>query len=419
MPLRIALIGLLLLIDATGALAQSEGMPRDIRLEHSLALPDSGGPRLDFTLRVPYERLVFERADSGFVARLRIACRAERRRDRQEATLLLHDERRVADFAASRERGRSFERGFSLALGPGEWRVEILIYRRDEQHPWRDRFELTVPDLAQGAVYLQGPRWRAGRASGELTPPFLFFDPWRISEEASSFADGEAATIGVGCEILNWRSAPLAGELLLSLEARGGDLAHYARQSLSVAPGRQRIDWELPLAELGMGVYKLELLLDAGGERQRLRGRLDVGLTRAAFGRDWERTLALLQPLASGDERMDLAAAPPAERRRLWREFWQRRGSGETPGENAALATYCERISEANLRFGAGQRDGYLSDRGQVLLERGTPDRVEQLEDERNFRQLEYWYYLAAGLVYVFEDRHGAGDFVLLRVMSA
>lgn len=418
MQLRTALIGLLCLAVATGAAAQPEDMPRDVRVEHSLALPDSGGPRLEFTLRLPYERLVFERADSGFVARLRIACRAERRSDRQEATLLLNDEVRVANFAASRERGRRFERSLSLPLGPGDWQVETLIYRRGEQRPWRSRFPLTVPDLAQGALFLQGPQWSEGRGSGQVTPPFFFLDPWRIGEEASSFADGDAAALAVGCEVLNWGTQALSAELILSLEARGGDLVHYARRTLSLAPGRQRCEWDLPLAELEMGVYRLDLQLVAGEERRQLRGRLDVGLTRAAFERDWERTLVLLQPLASGDERAELAAAPPTERRRLWREFWQRRGAGETPAENAALAAYCERITEANHRFGAGQRDGYLSDRGQVLLERGAPDRVEQLEDERNFRQLEYWYYHAAGLVYVFEDRNGAGDFVLLRVMN-
>ncbi|MBM4116335.1 GWxTD domain-containing protein [bacterium] len=419
MRLLATLIGLPLMLAAPGAAAEPEALPRDIRLEHSLALPDSGDPRLEFTLRLPYERLVFERGETGFVARLRIACRAERRSDREEAALLLNDEVRVADFAASRERGQRFEREFALALGPGDWQVETLIYRRGEQRPWRDRFPLTVPDLAPGALFLQGPRWREGRGSGQVTPPFFFADPWRIAEDASSFADGDAAALAVGCEVLNWGERPLTGELLLSLESRRGDLVHYARRPLALAPGRQFCEWELPLAQLGMGVYKLELELVAGEQRRQLRGRLDVGLAQAAFGREWERTLALLQPLASGDERAALAAAPPSMRRQAWREFWERRAAAETPADNPALTAFCERISEANLRFGAGQRDGYLSDRGQVLLERGAPDRVEQLEDERNFRQLEYWYYLAAGLVYVFEDRHGAGDFLLLRVMNA
>ena len=43
---------------------------------------------------------------------------------------------------------------------------------------------------------------------------------------------------------------------------------------------------------------------------------------------------------------------------------------------------------------------------------------METTEDEGNFRTLEVWTYDRQGLVYVFEDRHGAGDFVLLRVMN-
>ncbi len=421
MQSRTALTGLMLLVVSSGlALAGArEELPRDVRLDHSLSLPDSGGARLDFELRIPYEQLVFERSGAGFAARLRIACRAERRSDREEANLLLHDEVTVPDFAASRRREEHYRRSFGLALGPGAWRVEALIYSRGEAKPWRERFELEVPDLASSALFLQGPRWAPGRGSGQRTPPFFFHDPWRLPAAVSCFTDGDAATIGLACDVHNWGEGELRGELLLSLEDRRGELLYYARRELLLPPGRHSLAWELPQARLAMGVYRLDCELVTGEERRQLRGRLDVGLTPAAFGREWERTLGLLRPLASADERDELAAAPAAERAARWQAFWDRRGlAAGDRGENSALADFCERVSEANARFEAGQRDGYLSDRGQVYLERGAPDRTELVEDDRNFRQLEYWYYLGAGLVYVFEDRHGAGDFVLLRVMN-
>jgi len=418
---RTALTGLMLLVVSPGlALADArEELPREVRLEHSLSLPDSGGARLDFELRIPYDRLVFERSPAGFTARLRIACRAERRSDRREASLLLHDEVAVPDFAASRRRSEHFARTFALALGPGEWRVETLIYGRSERAPWRQRFELEVPDLASGALLLQGPRWAPASGAGQRTPPFFFLDPWRIRTDASCFTDGDAATVGVACDVLNWGQGELQGEFQLSLEDRGGDVVYFARRELRLPPGRLTLTWEIPQTQLGMGVYRLVGELAAGEERRQLRGRLDVGLTPAAFSREWGRTQALLRPLASADELNDLAAAAAADRPALWQAFWERRGpAAAAPAENVALTAFCERISEANTRFDAGQRDGYLSDRGQVYLERGAPDRTELVEDDRNFRQLEYWYYLGAGLVYVFEDRHGAGDFVLLRVMN-
>ncbi len=418
---RTALTGLMLLVVSSGlALASArDELPRDIRLEHSLALPDSGGARLDFELKIPYERLIFERSAAGFTARLRIACRAERRRDGGEASLLHHDAVTVPDFMASRRRGEHYAHAFGLSLGPGTWQVETLVYGRGDNEPWRERFELEVPDLASGALFMQGPRWASGRGSGQRTPPFFFHDPWRIRDDASAFVDGDAPTIGVACDVLNWGLGELRGELELSIEDRRGELVYYARRELLLSPGRQPLSWEIPQAQLGMGVYRLRCELSAGEERRRLEGRLDVGLTAAAFGREWERTQALLRPLATADELEDLAAAPDAERAAAWEAFWARRGQAAgTQLENAALADFCERISEANTRFDAGQLDGYLSDRGQVFLERGLPDRTELVEDDRNFRQLEYWYYLGAGLVYIFEDRHGAGEFVLLRVMN-
>jgi hypothetical protein len=52
---RTALTGLMLLVVSPGlafAAARDE-LPRDIRLEHRLALPDSAGARLDFELKIP------------------------------------------------------------------------------------------------------------------------------------------------------------------------------------------------------------------------------------------------------------------------------------------------------------------------------------------------------------------------------
>ncbi|MCB1161601.1 MAG: GWxTD domain-containing protein [Candidatus Krumholzibacteriia bacterium] len=416
-----ALLGpTLLLVAATAAAQGSEDLPRDIRLDHSLALPDSGSARLEFHLEIPYERLVFERADSGFAARLRIAGRARRESDHEETTLLRHASVRAADFAASRRKGQHFTEDFALELGAGRWDVELLLYARGPARPWRDAFAVEVPDSSHGTLFLQGPRWAGGRGQGALTPPFFFRDIWRIPDDRSHFADGAPARAALSCELLNWSQESLEAEAVLSVEDARGKLAHYARRVVEVGPGRQALDWELPVNKLGMGAYLVDIDLRVQGEseRRRLTGRLDVGLTQAAFDRDWERTQELVRPLASLDEREDLAAALPRERLVRWRAFWARRDpGGDAPG-NPALEAFCEHVSDANRRFGAGARDGYLSDRGQVYLQYGPPDRVETTEDEGNFRTLEVWTYDRQGLVYVFEDRHGAGDFVLLRVMN-
>lgn len=399
------------------AAARNDEWPRDLRLDHTLALSDSGSSRLDFQLKIPYERLVFRREDAGFAASLRLACHARRSGDGREMDTLIRDRVLSEDFAASRRRNQHYFREFDLPLGPGDWKVTVKIFSRGADHSWERRFDVKVPDSEAGELFLQGPHW-PGAGYWENTPPFTFFDPWRLPLETSRFVDGAAATVPVSCALLNWHEETLEAEVVLTLERAGGALAHYARQHLSLGPGRRDLSWEIPVERLDMGAYLLQVELRVDERHQRNQGRLDVGLTRAAFGRSWNRTLRLLRPLASAEEWIELSETPRELRLQAWQQFWARRdSSGELPG-NAALEIYCERISEANARFGGAHASGYLSDRGQVYLEHGPPNRTERYEDDRYFRILEYWHYDALGLVYIFEDRHGGDEFTLLKVGS-
>ncbi len=410
-----------LLLASPAAHAFPEDLPREVRLDHNLALPDSGGSRLEFQLRIPGERLVFRRDGDEFMAAVRVVCKARRRGDGHEESVLVRASTRSPHFAASRRRGLFLEREFAMPLGPGRWQIEVQIYARGPERPWQRRFDLEVPEARAGSLFLEGPHWPmiGGGDDGEITPPFLFRDPWRQPPERSRFVDGGAGRIPVECALMGWNEEPATIEVILSLEDRTGKLAHYDRRELELGAGRIPLRWQIPVGRFGMGAYLLTVSARSGESERQVRGRLDVGLTPAAFGRNWDRTRELLRPLAGGEEWEELRAAPRDLRLAAWRAFWDRRDpNGALPG-NPELEIYCERITESNARFGGGHLPGYLSDRGQVYLEHGPPDRVETYEDTRYFRTLEYWHYGGLGLVYIFEDRHGAGEYTLYKVTNS
>jgi hypothetical protein len=67
--------------------------------------------------------------------------------------------------------------------------------------------------------------------------------------------------------------------------------------------------------------------------------------------------------------------------------------------------------------FGSSWVPGWRSDRGRVYLEYGAPTQVDQINEDTSFRAREIWSY-SNGLVFVFEDRHGQGDYELLERWS-
>ncbi len=406
------------LLTGIGAIAFAQDPPRDIRLSHELSLADSLLGRVDFRLSLPYERLVFERDEEGFSAQVRVVLRGRRRSDGLEESLLFQDKVHSEHFAASREQNQRFEAEFGLPLPPGRWELTVQIYTRDARRPWRREFDLEMPDTSGGGFFLQGPRWVGGETT-ELTPTFRFHDPWRIPDERSRFADGLDARIGLETSLLGRGDTTTRLEYILTLENPMGELVHYDRRRFPQGNGQELQRWEIPLARLGMGAYLLTVTAIRDGQNHRVHGRLDLGLTAAAFDRDWSRSRELLRPLATPDEWRDLEGLPRELRLRHWRSFWERRTPGGDMSAGPSLADYCRRIDEANASFGASRLAGYLSDRGQVYLENGPPDRRERFEDESGFRTLEYWHYGAQGLIYIFEDRHGSGEFVLSKVSNS
>ena len=60
-------------------------------------------------------------------------------------------------------------------------------------------------------------------------------------------------------------------------------------------------------------------------------------------------------------------------------------------------------------------RPGWRTDRGQVYIRHGAPERIERATDSRHQGEYEIWRYLGSGRVYVFYDMFGLGDYRLVQ----
>ena len=96
--------------------------------------------------------------------------------------------------------------------------------------------------------------------------------------------------------------------------------------------------------------------------------------------------------------------------------FWRSRNSDVTSPRNEFKEEYMKRVTYANQNYKSMGRDGYLSDRGRVLLIYGEPDQKDLFPNEADLKPYEVWFYheIEGGVSFVFGDLTGFGKYELL-----
>jgi len=127
--------------------------------------------------------------------------------------------------------------------------------------------------------------------------------------------------------------------------------------------------------------------------------------------------IAEVRYLATKDESVRFKSVTGVEaKRKLLFEFWNRRDDDPATLDNPMKTEYFKRIDYANEHFKNSFRDGWKSDRGRVFVVYGPPDEVERHADEADIKPYEIWTYnsIQGGVIFVFGDRSGFSDYVLL-----
>jgi GWxTD domain-containing protein len=101
-----------------------------------------------------------------------------------------------------------------------------------------------------------------------------------------------------------------------------------------------------------------------------------------------------------------LRSAKPADRGRLWRQFWELTDPMPETPENEALDRYFTRIAIANEQFRDEAGEGWRTDRGEVFITLGEPDQVYETPPA-NDRRLIRWIYNEFRAVIDFEGTLG------------
>lgn len=144
---------------------------------------------------------------------------------------------------------------------------------------------------------------------------------------------------------------------------------------------------------------------------------LYIGLSPEWVFPSWEESLAHLAYALDPDTLEAWRSALPGEHAASWRRFQERTDPDPATPANEFLARYFDRMSEANDRFDEPGRAGWETDRGQVLVKLGEPERQRFIRPERQNEvpriEWEYEESLPSPALIVFEDATDFGVFLM------
>lgn len=400
-PLRTALAA----YDSAGFLV---GPPEFPVVGRSLVLSGPGDSvYVGFAASLPPSALRFAREDGLVSARYQVVIRVRSGTD----TLARVERRevvRLSDFdeAASREPRIVFQRFLLVPAG----RLELDVTVRELTA--RARAERTfVLDAVSG---LSPPllAYRAEPRSSRSAPPLVLVSPRSVAYATQPapnvwIEDGNGGPGAAILRVLHEGSEAWQYTVLLDLPASDtGDAVDSGVVSAMTA---------LPVHLLPPGRATLRVERSANGTEA--AAPLYIGLGPEWVFPTWEASLAQLVYALDADTLERWKVAPPGEHATLWRRFRdQTDPDPETPA-NEFLAQYLDRMNRANDRFDEPGRAGWETDRGEVLVKLGEPDRQRFVPPERQGEvpriEWEYEESVPTSALIVFEDASDFGVFVM------
>ncbi len=138
----------------------------------------------------------------------------------------------------------------------------------------------------------------------------------------------------------------------------------------------------------------------------------------------WSLKVTQLEYIATPSEMRELKHATKPERDSLWRSFWKQHDPTPNTEFNEKEAEYFARINYSEEHFSHGDR-GWRSDRARIFVKYGPPDEIQAepyyaapknpaMPDVTLYDAYEIWRYYRLNRQYIFGDRYGLGEYILL-----
>jgi GWxTD domain-containing protein len=373
------------------------------------AFLDGDSSFVSVRVEVPYPELSFCKLPEGGLGATFDLIVIALRENQPAGGDLWHERVVIPDRTALRGRRARYKRHLLLPLPPGRYVLEVAVSEPASGHEGRVRLALTIP-IAAGegprlSPLLIGPCGRAGRIADLLGDPEVRTDFEDLPDSLCAYAELTHAGVRAGEVSVQWRLIPGTSD---SGAVRGAF-------TLPAGNGRTRLAWGLPISRSLVASYQLLLECEIEGASAHAETQFGIlGGAESALEPFFRDMLESLTYIAPESEVAELRMAAPADRRALWDAFWQRYDPTPETDRNEFKEEFFQRLRRANFEFSA-TRPGWKTDRGRVYIRHGEPDSIEREPYRPDGPPTETWTYDMSGLVFVFIDRAGFGEYVLVR----
>ena len=337
--------------------------------------------------------LAFQREGNLFVARYRVALSFQREGARS-VDLTREEIVRVPTFQETLRADESVLFQQILRLTPGTYKVIVAVRDAGSTAESRAQGQYVAPSFSPGTTSAPILAYQAtGR--GALTDPL-------------SVVLNSRGAVGYGADTLlaYVEGYSFSGPATVPFQVLDEQQNVVYTDSLRFRGGRPVESQVIRLAPDSISLGELKLIVGTGPAERSVSAL--VSFSQAWVITNFDEMLELLRYFGHDSKVNAMRKAPPAERSRLWREFYAQTDPNNITPENEALNQYFGRISAANARFTDEGVAGWRTDRGEVFIALGAPDETIETSPGAAGRVVR-WTYINHRLALFFQDETGFG----------
>jgi len=142
---------------------------------------------------------------------------------------------------------------------------------------------------------------------------------------------------------------------------------------------------------------------------------IPIKITRPFYLDDatWFLRVSQLEYIAVEEDLRKLRSSQKENRDSLWHNFWKQYDPTPNTHYNEKEEEYFSRINYCQEHFSFGDK-GWRSDRARIYVKYGPPDEIQSRPYEYYSKPFEIWLYYKLNLKFIFYDRYGFGEYILI-----
>ena len=387
---------------------------------------DSLRPAIAVNASVPYRRLVFFLRGRRYESRYRVYLELKDAHGKRVRGEVWEESVSTGNFRETTSAALAARSRRVFPVASGAYTAVVTIEVIDTSRRFTEEQAVRIVEGGKGRLEISAPVFRTHPGDSLSERP----RDGEISISTCPPSDGETTRInpgGVYGDFNGWvrvvfnvvtpstrEKTPFA--LTARIRNAGGIVVLYARKAFDrIEGGRAALCLDINVDTLDIGAYEIEIVAGTldGGQRSESGGRFTVLFNRGLLGGNIGDLVELLSLVADEKKARSIADVPPADRVSAWARFWRERDPTPSTESNEAFGEFLQRLKHTLASFSRHQ-PGWRTDMGRTYLKNGSPDKVEDRQEGRLGRSYVLWYYYSKGVVYVFEDAIGTGEYRLV-----